>query len=284
MNFLNTLIAIILLLTVAPLVHSETLSCKDKTLRIGCSNGCKTFYARAITQAALRAKTNVLIIDLSKENAPISSLDGILFPGGEDISPSKYFHNLPNDFKEQSSELLQLEKRMPKNFNAIRDDRELSLLTAYFNDESAKDLPLIGICRGLQLLAVFHKIPLYYDIKEQTKISNRYFKLDKIEIADKSSKVFNFNAKNLSFRAFKWHHQGIDMNYYQKNVRLFPQIHITATSKFDDTTLAEVMEFSNRPIIGLQAHIEITPGDVHTKLFDWFIDMAILRHSSTCKK
>jgi gamma-glutamyl-gamma-aminobutyrate hydrolase PuuD len=65
----------------------------------------------------------------------LDSLDGIVFSGGSDIDPELYGH-------EQHPET--------KEVHRVRDDAELALLRAALE----RDMPVLAICRGSQLLNV----------------------------------------------------------------------------------------------------------------------------------
>lgn len=75
-------------------------------------------------------------------------LDGLLLPGGEDIAPGEYGHDPhPNlGFVDPA-----------------RDELELTLARWALGD----DLPTLGICRGIQLLAVAAGGSLYQDLPSE---------------------------------------------------------------------------------------------------------------------
>ena len=73
--------------------------------------------------------------DIASVDAIVEKLDGVLFTGGGDITPSYYGQQL--ETAEDQTE-------------PVRDVFELAL----FKASLAKGLPMLGICRGMQLLAV----------------------------------------------------------------------------------------------------------------------------------
>ncbi|WP_319458914.1 gamma-glutamyl-gamma-aminobutyrate hydrolase family protein [Micromonospora sp. RTP1Z1] len=88
-------------------------------------------YVRAVTASGGRA----LVLPPDDADADVLRvLDGLLLAGGADVGPERY--GQPHDPRTES--------------RADRDAGELALLTAAL----AADLPVLGVCRGMQLLAV----------------------------------------------------------------------------------------------------------------------------------
>lgn len=77
----------------------------------------------------------------------ISEIDGLLLPGGGDIDPENYSED---------------EHPMTQFVNKYRDEFEISL----FNEAIEKDVPVFGICRGIQLVNVALGGSLYQDIED----------------------------------------------------------------------------------------------------------------------
>lgn len=123
-------------------------------------------------------------------------IDGILFTGGEDVSPLKYGED----------PLKQVD-----GISEDRDNFELQL----FQEVYKKNIPILGICRGTQLINIALGGSLYQDINSQipdsfghlpknTMVNNLYHSV-KIE---EDSRLFNiFNTKELNVNSF--HHQAI---------------------------------------------------------------------------
>lgn len=105
-------------------------------------------YVEALEHAAKKLDHEVEVINLSQAPEQIESVDGILFTGGADVDPKYY--NKP--------ELLPLCNDTP---DEARDINELSF--AKTADE--RNLPVLGICRGLQLLNVHYGGTLIADLE-----------------------------------------------------------------------------------------------------------------------
>lgn len=100
-------------------------------------------------QSLHRAGAEVRLIrpsDPEKAVAAILQCDGLLIPGGPDVDPTLYGQT-PSD-------------KCGKP-DSVRDRVELKMLEAFLPTNK----PILGICRGVQLLNVFHGGTLYQDIK-----------------------------------------------------------------------------------------------------------------------
>lgn len=78
----------------------------------------------------------------------VDGIDGLLLPGGGDIHP--------DNFNQEWHPKI-------KYVNENRDDLELSL----FRAASDKDIPVFGICRGIQIMSVAMGGSLYQDIETE---------------------------------------------------------------------------------------------------------------------
>ena len=67
----------------------------------------------------------------------MESIDGLIISGGPDISPEQYGQE-PGP--------------MTVEFYPNQDETEIGLISKALE----RDLPLLGVCRGMQILSVFH--------------------------------------------------------------------------------------------------------------------------------
>jgi putative glutamine amidotransferase len=88
-------------------------------------------YVRAVHATGGRA---VLITPDDPDIDVLDSLDGIVFSGGGDIDPSYWG----------------AEHHPETDVDAVRDDSEIMLMRAALD----LDLPILGVCRGMQVMAV----------------------------------------------------------------------------------------------------------------------------------
>lgn len=87
-----------------------------------------------------------------------AACDGLLLPGGDDILPSLYGQEKSPDCGQQ---------------NPLRDELDPALLTAFLPTGK----PILGVCRGMQMINVFRGGTLHQDIKAIQKINHREHKL-----------------------------------------------------------------------------------------------------------
>lgn len=110
--------------------------------------GINQSYVKGLEAAGAAPLLIPLLADEERLQAIYQRLDGIVFPGGKDISPSHYG-------EEAIGELNDVEP--------MRDQVELSLARWAIDD----DLPVLGICRGQQLINVAMGGSLYQDLNHQ---------------------------------------------------------------------------------------------------------------------
>ena len=192
---------------------------------------------------------------LGKNERIFGEIDGLLLPGGGDIHPD-YFNQEwhPNI----------------KYVNEKRDDLELSI----FEEADRKDIPIFGICRGIQIMNVAMGGDLYQDIKTvypkealTHPAVNRKDSKHTIEIASNSI-LFSLVGENV-VEVNSAHHQALDV--------IGDGFVVTARSS--DGIVEAIENPSRRFMIGVQYHPErmLSSPDFkehRRKLFEAFIKEA----------
>jgi putative glutamine amidotransferase len=98
----------------------------------------------------------VLLKEGEGEDSFVSHCDGIILSGGEDIHPSLY--GKPQYVSEYNL----------TDFNPERDKFELNIL----KEAEEYKIPVLGICRGLQLANVYYKGTLIPDLPSKGKLGH----------------------------------------------------------------------------------------------------------------
>ena len=108
-------------------------------------------YFRALVAAGARAEELELVSAADARRVRAEDFDGILFAGGEDIDPELY-----GESKRYES----------VHTNRARDEFEFALLERVLE----RSLPVLGICRGVQMVNVKFGGTLYQDLASETSL------------------------------------------------------------------------------------------------------------------
>lgn len=230
---------------------------------IGCSHECGLANRLRLTVAAKLSGHEIELIDLKTDMTLIDRVDALLIPGGADIHPRFYRENVD---KRAQNRIDQFEShyRASKEGEA-RDTFEWKLLKIYDEEERFSKVPLLGICRGMQMMAVAHGVPLVLDIEAELKFANREYLIDKVTIPQGPTTMSAIFPSG-SFYASKLHHQALDLPYYYHRYSDFPRLKVTAFSH--DKKIAEAVEYNHRPALGVQFHPEYS---LPSGIFEWFL-------------
>lgn len=243
---------------------------RNEALTIGCTSDCDPAIKSSLKKMARQKGYKIKIVDMYKENISddLSSLDGMIIPGGVDVDPKHYKYKVEADLRAKIERLDYLVAYTKDGQR--RDPFELKTLNEYFAKKENKDLPLLAICRGMQILSVSQGIPLYIDIKAELGIKNRRNLLDRIYISERSSLIGSTLMWD-NFLGYKNHHQGLRVAYFNKYKKeRWPNISITSTS--NNGLIAESIEFKNRPIFATQFHPELDRGLERDRVFGWMLN------------
>ncbi len=166
------------------------------SLKIGITLSATNFanYPRWI-----KGDDNIEVVELSyaKENlAELASCDGIVLTGGVDIHPGFHLTNYTLHYE-----------NAPSEFDVRRDEFEFSVLERALELE----IPVLGICRGLQLINCFYKGTLILDLGGKNVIHKKETDEDKahgIHVIENSflHQVCGLSAGEVNSA----HHQAID--------------------------------------------------------------------------
>jgi putative glutamine amidotransferase len=112
--------------------------------------GAESPYFRALVAAGADAGEIEFVTEADASQVSAADFDGVLFAGGEDVAPSFYGEQKQHDNVQD---------------NANRDKFELSLLDKALE----RRMPILGICRGVQMINVGFGGTLYQDLKQDAE-------------------------------------------------------------------------------------------------------------------
>lgn len=175
------------------------------------------------------------------------SFDGLLLTGGGDIEPSRYGQE-PNGSNPPDPE---------------RDRAELALARAYL--EAGK--PVLGICRGHQILNVVLGGTMVQDLGEHLNLFHRRMVEDRVHPVWAQEGSILHALYGSTFAVNSAHHQAVDV----------PGKGLIITAR-SESGVVESIELPDRPVLGVQFHPErmtcdhLRPDTVDgAAIFRWFL-------------
>jgi len=197
-------------------------------------------------------------VDAVKLEYILSKMDGFVFQGGDDLSPKTYGAPFLDEARWPGDE--------------IRDQFEFKILDYAIKNKK----PILGICRGAQLLNAYFGGDLYQDLMTQKSdsILHRDGKLydqvsHQVDLVKGSLLECIYSKENIQVNSV--HHQGIK--------KLGKSLIIEATSPKDHLVEAFVGDnLTQQFILGVQWHPECSPtlGDKVASpgpIYDKFIEV-----------
>lgn len=192
-------------------------------------------YARAVLDAG------GLPLNLALDADPvqfIEHLDGLILPGGADVDPARYSAvNVASDPDTQ------------------RDEFEFALLDSALE----ADIPVLGICRGLQVLNIHAGGTLHQDVPSH--VCYDVDPADRIHTAtiDSGSELHGIYGDQVAINSL--HHQTVD--------KVGAGLRVVARA--EDGGI-EGLEMPGRPVISVQWHPEMF-NEIEP-IFSWLVDRA----------
>ncbi|MEG1782547.1 MAG: gamma-glutamyl-gamma-aminobutyrate hydrolase family protein [Oscillospiraceae bacterium] len=219
----------------------------------GDAHATRTTYINAVRNAGGEAILLPTAYDIESCQRIVSCLDGLLIPGGPDVSPQLYG-----------------EQPIPQAPTTRKNEDEFEIALIHQGVKQGK--PILGICRGLQVLNVAFGGSLWQDIpsqgagtvchKQGMSIRSEGTHLVKMSPHSRLSKIFG----SCEFYTNSYHHQAIKA--------LAPEFKVVGEAT---DGIIEAIENEDGSILAVQWHPECMPQE---KAFrDLFSD-----YINRCKK
>lgn len=219
----------------------------------------QVFLVRAYMQALLQAGGVPVMLSPDMKDSALTAcldhLDGLLLAGGGDIIPARF----------GEEPIPELGETTP-----VRDDFELTLLPMAME----RQMPVLGICRGVQVMNVALGGTLYQDLPAQ-------YHSDPIPLLPhKQEKPYEcpthaiqVNPVSLLYRLIGQETVQVNSMHHQSAKAIAPSLRITASAT---DGVVEALEHPDLPFfLGVQWHPERLTDTASQQLFKGFISAAI---------
>ena len=199
-------------------------------------------YVKAVQQAG--GTVLLLAPDDAVDMRMLDMVDGLLLPGGLDIDPSAYGAEL-----EPGCE----------NIDPARDQFELALT----REALSRDMPVLGICRGLQVINVALGGTLEQDLESRLGSVHRP---SLGSLAEDSAHPVEFTEGSACARVAGASTAVVRSHHHQAVQLAGEGVAVAGRSAVDG--VCEAVEVSDLGFaIGVQWHAEATPGDTFVSAF-----------------
>lgn len=190
-------------------------------------------YMKMITEEGALPLMLPLTSDEALLSAALDGLDGIVLTGGQDVSPSLY----GEEKKETCGRCAEMRDAMEKTLLRMAEER---------------DLPLLGICRGLQIMNAVYGGSLYQDLPTEYESSVEHemkppYNRGCHEVRLEKGRYLHTLLQRESISVNSRHHQAIR--------RLAPPLEALAYS--EDGLIEAIRLPGKRFFLGVQWHPEL---------------------------
>ena len=184
----------------------------------------------------------------------LERIDGLLLSGGADINP-----------------LWCGEEPSPRlhAINAERDLPELQLVRLAYN----RQVPMLGICRGIQVMAVALGGEAEQDIDEAMQRNGSQYVIRHSQDARRNEPTHSVSVSRESVLFELYGSEKLYVNsFHHQSVRKSGRL-LTVTATSPDGVIEAVESTRLKPVMGVQWHPECLEDD-GVRLFEWLVDNA----------
>jgi gamma-glutamyl-gamma-aminobutyrate hydrolase PuuD len=195
-------------------------------------------------------------LGVAEREAALSTMDGLLLPGGADLDPALY--------GEEPHPAVAVE--------GARDDLELAAWSA----ARERGVPIFGICRGFQAINVFSggKLMQHLEGHDSPTSAPEAHPLD-LDPGSRLASILGEPDPLVSTQVNSYHHQAV------RRADLAPGLVASAMAPHDDGELVEALEAGDPDdwLVGVQFHPERSEfiGPEFDRLWRAFVDAARAR-------
>ena len=217
------------------------VTCNLEVVRYGLWTEAAAMVPRTYVRAIARAGGRPLLIaptpdDLADPSALLDLLDGVLVTGGADLDPGAYGEAAHAETEPAVAE---------------RDEFELLLVRA----ATERDLPTLGICRGMQVVNVAYGGALEQHLPDRLERDihrgdGGEFADHRVEVRPGSLAAIAAGATDVAVKSY--HHQGV--------ARVGAGLQVTARAEYDGTIEA-IEDARRRFVLGVLWHPEEDEAD-----------------------
>lgn len=185
--------------------------------------------AHCILKIAKKGKYPEIAKIIKKVKTTMKNVQALLLPGGNDVPPFFYGQELE------------------PNTNQTDDYRRDIFEFAMLNIADDKGIPILGICRGLQLTNVWYGGTLTQHVDAHSYVIQKFFPVENIEEICPTSVIGKvFEKANQSITGYSIHHQAVES----------PGLNLNVISKYQDGTIKALEGDGKRFLVLLQWHPE----------------------------